>query len=598
LNPDLDRTRLDVVARRELLAMLGQGPWCWPLEHDSVRRERALAIVPTGPPLIAPGTVPLITVDATFSAASLWVLRLGSHGDEDLVGVSFEADSLQAWEDAATALPRSLPFLWRPVQEARDARHLACHLVTMQLGDRSVGHPTELRGKSFGLGFVLAMASWILGVPVPDDLIATGTVDADGRVGPVEGIREKITVIEQHAPRIRRVLVPAYQAHEAQAATTGGLQIVPVDKAARAVELVFGDALLGFLRRSGADPEARQELVDSFFRLVILGRSAAIDWKPVERGASVALEAWSRLDAMALWKLRFAQAVAARHESNRGEIPLPDDGVLRALPAPVRVLVVVHLLQQCADTGRPSVEVAETLARDQLVLTNEAFAPQLKLWGARARLMAVTGRPEEALRLQEELAQAFLDRLEYEEVSYQLSEWYRLGGALEDQEAFGRAREVHERVVRLGGLGFTGSRYVDLALARARVCLGVTEGPEPEQTLRSLNTDLRIPAHVRWSATRWLARLLDEAGEAESRLSVMSPLVTAADPSRGNDLNVRANLVLVDLDFALARGSEQEAGRATELLKEIDPGPVGHLLTAAHRLGKGGPAYLARFYPY
>jgi hypothetical protein len=415
------------------------------------------------------GGVPLVTVDATLSAAALWVLRIGGAGDGRNAPVNFEADSLQAWEDAATALPRSLPFLWRPVQQARDAPHLASHLVTMQLRDRCMGHPTELRGKSFGLGFVLAMASWILRVSVPDDLIAIGTVDADGRIEAVEGMCEKIAVIEQHAPRIRRVLLPAQQAHEAQAVTTAGLEIVPVDKAARAVELVLGDAFRNLLRRSGEDPEAREELVDSFFRLVILGRSAAIDWTPVEHGATVALQAWSGLDPAAIWKLRCAQAVAARHESNRGEIPLPDEPVLRSLPAPLRVLAVVHLLQQCADTGQPSIEMAEALSGEHLVPVSEAFVPRLKLWSARARLMAVTGRPEEALRLQEELAQAFLARLEYEEVSYQLTEWYRLAGALEDRQAFTRAREVHARVVRLGGLGFTGSRYVDLALARARL---------------------------------------------------------------------------------------------------------------------------------
>lgn len=598
MNPDLDRQCLDVVAQRELSAMLGEGPWCWPFESDSKRWRRALEIAPEGPLSVTCGAVPLVTVDRTLSAVSLWVLRLGGAGRRGSESVPFEADSLRAWEDAATALPRSLPFLWRPVKEARDAPRVACHLVTMQLRDRSAGHPSELRGRSFGLGFVLAMASRVLGVPVPEDLIATGTVDADGRVGPVEGVCEKIAVIEQRAPRIRRVLLPGSQEEEAQAATATALEIVPVGNAAQAVELVFGDALRKFLRRAGDDPEARQELVDSFFRLVILGRGAAVDWRPVERGATVALEAWSELDATALWKLQFARAVAARHENNRGEIPLPGEDVLRLLPAPLRVLVVVHLVQQCADTGRPSVEMAEGLSRDHLVPITEAFVPQLKLWGARARMMAVTGRPEEALRLQEELARAFLDRLEYEEVSYQLTELYRLAGALEDRDAFARTRELHERVLRLGGLGFAGSRYVDLALARSRFCLGMTDPQEPVTTLRSLGGDLRIPAHIRWSATRWLARLLDQVGDPEAYSSVLSPLVTAADPKGANDRTARTNLVLARIDLALRRGGEPEADLALHSLRELDPGPVGHLVAAAQRLGKSEPAYVARFYPY
>jgi hypothetical protein len=157
---------------------------------------------------------------------------------------------------------------------------------------------------------------------------------------------------------------------------------------------------------------------------------------------------------------------------------------------------------------------------------------------------------------------------------------------------------MHQRVLRLGGLGFGGSRYVDLALARARVRLGFSQGAEPFESLQSLSGDLRVPSHVRWSAVRWLARLLGKAGDAEVRGSVLSPLIAAADPDEGDDLNARTSLALIDLDVALQRGEQRKAQHALELLEELDPGPVGHLIGAAKRLGESAPSYVARFYPY
>lgn len=253
--PDLKRRHLDAVARRELLATLGAGPWCWPVENDAEAWHNAYALVPGGPPAVAPGTVTLVTADGSLdrspSAASLWVLRFDSGSANAKDSVRLEADALRAWEDAATALPRSLPVLWVPVKAARDEPRRVQHLVTLQLGSTPVPRPAELRGRSFGLSFVLLMASKVFGVPVPADVIASATVDADGNVGEVEGLREKIAAIEQRAPRISRLLVASGQAEEAKT-LAAHLEVIPVKSAARAVEYVFGDALVGFLTRAGS----------------------------------------------------------------------------------------------------------------------------------------------------------------------------------------------------------------------------------------------------------------------------------------------------------------------------------------------------------
>jgi hypothetical protein len=595
MNPDLERPSLDSIGRRQLSTMLREGPWCWPSEQDSEPWARACELVPGGPPAMAPGTVPLVTVDRSLSSASLLVLRLGDGRDHSTL--QLEAEAVTAWDEAAIALPRSLPILWSPVKLARDAARTVLNLATVPCGYGPVRRPSELRGRSFGLSFVLCMASKVLDVPVPEDVIASAIVDANGKVGRVEGLECKILAVERDAPRIRRFLVADDQLDEAKAAATS-LVIVPVASAAQAVEEVLGKALRDFVREAGGDSRSREELVGSFFRLAIMGRGAAIDWNPVERGAGVALDSWKQLDPNQRWRLQFAQAVAARHENNRGEIPVPDDARLAALPATIRLSVVVNLIQHCADTGKPRVEFAQRLVDRFLVPVEDALTPQMKLWGARARLMAVTGQPEDALRIQEQLARAWLERLEYEEISYQLSEWYRLAGALNDRDAFQRGRELHDRVWPLGGLDLTGSRYVDLAASGARVRLELIAASEPRETLQSLSRDLRVPVQMRWSAVRWLACLLAETGEVAERDVILQPLVGAAATEKAPQRTARTRLALVRLDSALRQRRQADIQEALSALQELDPGPVGHLIAAAQRIGRDLGEYVARFYPY
>lgn len=55
---------------------------------------------------------------------------------------------------------------------------------------------------------------------------------------------------------------------------------------------------------------------------------------------------------------------------------------------------------------------------------------------------------------------------------------------------------------------------------------------------------------------------------------------------------------LSDLDAAIAVGDPAQANRALEVLAAAARGVVGHLRTAAARLGKNAAEYVARFYPY
>jgi hypothetical protein len=266
---------------------------------------------------------------------------------------------------------------------------------------------------------------------------------------------------------------------------------------------------------------------------------------------------------------------------------VPGPAWLDSQPAPIRVGVLTHLVQQCADTGTPSPDQIEPYAVTQVPKDlGAAFVPQLQLAGALARLWAVTGRPAEALEMQQRVARAFVATFEDGQVSFQLSEWFRLSGALGDAEAFARAEAFCTKVDATGGLSASGAPYVTLARARARIELGLSDA-ETRDRLDALSRDLSVPAHVRWSACRWAARAWRQAGEralAEDRL-------TAMELERARAPHAARYLLMAEFDAAQDSGGTAEA--FLDRLTALDPGPLTHLRAAYE-----SDAEIVRFYPY
>lgn len=392
------------------------------------------------------------------------------------------------------------------------------------------------------------------------------------------GLERKIAGIATLLPRVTDVLVSADQEAEARHVAPDGLCVVGVGRAADAIAHVFGNALTRLLVEAGSDPERREELTASFFRLALVGSDAMVDWAPVARGATLALEHWSDLTADARYRLDFARAVAERHCDNSGRIALPPSGWLEGRPRMLRIQVVAHLVQQCADTGVPHPDRIEPLTRDLLAADlHEAAEPQLRLRGALARLEALTGRAQDALAAQESVACVLADLHADADIAYPLSEWCRLAGALRDAASLQRAVGFHERLSSTGGLKGLGARYVEFALVRGRLLL--EPGDEAARTIAiQLAGDLTLPDHLRWAAHRW-------AGTA-----CRPVLVEAA--GHGNVLASR-NLVMLDLDTAIAAGDLEAAAACVVALERYDPGPTGHLIrSGAH------PSDVARLYPY
>ena len=200
----------------------------------------------------------------------------------------------------------------------------------------------------------------------------------------------------------------------------------------------------------------------------------------------------------------------------------------------------------------------------------------------------MTGREREALDAQRSLAHAFADAYVEYESSFPLAEWYRLSGVLHDPDAFEAAREFHARVLAAGGFGFHGGPYVDLSLARAQVMLGRADAATIA-SLETLSHDRAIPAHVRWSAARWLIGALRSLNRPSALESARREL---SDAGSDHDMAQRY-LVLARLDEALAGLNHGDAAQLVQRLREFDAGPVEHLLSVST-----DPAFVASRYPY
>lgn len=585
---ELSRGAADRAVRARLAPVLGLGPWAWP---DASHSAHALAreIVGGAAPPVPVGAIPGLTVEGRCGFA--WVL----HSDAARQPSAELGRSARAsWDAAALALPRSVPLLWNSVNAAH-ADEPRLQLVATLVEHGQAPRCSIVQGPSFGLAFFLLQASRVFRTPLPADLVASAAITDDGRIEPVEGLSTKLGVARASFPGLRRVLVAASQVEDARAAAAP-LEVIGVASASQALEHVFGGRLAGLLLAEGADPQRRQELAEWFFRFALVGRGELVDWSPVASAAAEALAQWPALSADQRFLLAFAKGIAERHEFNAGELPVPTETWLRSRPAPLRLQLLAHLVQQAADVGSPAPgELAALLATFRQPDIHEGHPMAWRVEGALARLLAVTGRPTEALERQRGLAHAYFGSLLYADVSFPLTEWFRLAGALGDRPAFVAAEDMRQRLLPLGAFGAQGGAYVELARARASLLLSSPSSDASLEVVRSLANQPAMAHHVRWAAARVLLRVVGHDAEvAQETLSALAE--AAASPDRRVHHAARVANGLIALDIALHRGRADDAAAACDWLRALEPGLIGHLESPAAP-GDHATA-VARFYPY
>lgn len=467
----------------------------------------AARAVDAGPGELHPGEVALVTV--RDGAGSLWRFRVSEREG----GVIFGPEGERAWRNAVTTLPRTLPFLWKSMNQYMSWVLRARPLIT----DSS----QTITGPSLGLALGLALASHVLERALPGDFVATATCDEYGVLGKVDGLHEKLRIIADAAPGVREVFVAREQVEETETHCEElGLLRVRVVGFAH-----LHEALSHALARGGdedgvsfvstaADEAERIERIDSLFRLAVGERSATIAWGPVARAAEAAREAWS--DELESWqrdRLDFAAAVATRHHTNSGELAMPRREWLQRLPRPTRIRVLAHIVQQAADTNTPGpIDDLLELALRNLPASDvlDAFDPQIQLMGSIGRLFwTARGNIEKALEYERQAANAWWRRWKHEEMSYPISALYTLcaikAQISEDRdEANALFSEIAhlEQLMEQGGERCRNNPYVALSKARANLALGRTK--DSGDALERILKRERISDALRGNASRWL----------------------------------------------------------------------------------------------
>lgn len=562
---DLRRQRLDDDARHRLTAVLGLGPWCWPENQDA--RAVAGALVREGPHSAVPGTALLLAVNGPNG--SLWAITQNlPRVRGKLVIVPFTAEAIGSWNDAILALERSLPAFWGPVAAAREPPREAC-LLDEVASDAPV---LRLDGRSFGLPFLLAAASRLLGEPMPSDLVATGAVRSDGSVEAVEGIAVKVAALAACAPAVRRLVVPAGNLAEAAReieSLDAEISAIGVSSAAEAFQIVYCDSFEARIRDAGGEPKARRAITRSLRDLALSGRGAILLWESVRVAAEIALNSWPEVGAFERCDLELARGVAARHDGLQGTIAMPDPRWLESLHESIRLDVMAQLVQCSADWGTPPPDEILPVAKAMLVDDSRMHPAHLRLQGAIGRLLAFRGDMRTALDLQRRSALAAIAGVAPGGASMPLCEWFRLAGIERDLAEIAAATAAADEAESLGALQGDDWAYLSLARARAFVAAGHDLG-SAVQGLLVLGEREDVAPHVRWSALRWALRGLTHAGRIDEASAPRLSLERGVARGGSDGREARTFLALANLDRGIFAADSQLQAEAIAYLREAE----------------------------
>jgi len=506
--------------------------------------------------------------------------------------------SLDAVKNAIAAANRAVPVMWTSLVELRSRFLHRANVVRLNSVSRAADVPegAVVDGASLGLPVALAVISATLGLPCPVDTLATARLTPTGDTGRVEGLATKLVTAGLTAQQVRYVLVDGNNELDANAASDAlkaqgialrvervenwpgrsipeqssarGLTVLLVSSLADAVRVLWpSDVLHDHLQELMRQPRRREAIAEALFHIALGDQRSALAWEPVQRAASHTLEHLESEISRFAWQLRFAQTVASRHSGGVPSIALPTEGIeqvhFHELPLPHRLLMAAHIVQNAATCASPDPAQTEVWAK-ALLPTNDldCMEGHLKLRGALGRLIAVLGRPAEALEHQLTVHRGWLALRGWSEVSYSVSEWFRLASLIEKAPEGGGLAEAEEAFLNLGAVGeHIFDDYMMHYRCRARVVC--PEEPwtaltldEAVMHLRSVWEQARKPSSLRWSSLRWLivavtlrdgtaaaAALLDEAERSVAGQVGVTPLVYRAliDMDRGHEPQAALN---------------------------------------------------------
>ncbi len=522
-------------------------PWCWPTFDESLLdAARRLAADPEPAP---PGHVVLLAV-----AGARTTLYRFRPGRATRFAPSFHGSAIDALRRARQLAATYLPIL--PVVRRIERDEEWGVEFVAQIGD---GYDERLEGGSFALAMLLANASYMLDVVVPSSLAATACVEADGSVGGVDGLPQKIKLVVESGLGIRSLIVASTQKLEAERIRNelgGAIEIIGVSTIAEALSIAFPD----LERRIGdhrADPARAQEAANEIFRLTVAGTGRLVSWRGVVASADgIERSLLGRSDQpslRALWEARVAKAIAERHE---GKVALMAslDSEFERYPQAIRTRLWAHVVQSAADCNDEEARAAIAKARPRLPEPPARHADDLRLAGALGRAYAAIGSYRDAFQLLGEACRGWRELQSVHESSYALSELARVAGLIRSVDVEELQRGPWQSVVDDPHTTALSTAFAYAALARAYVQHG-----HPQGALTLLDKQDRfewelMPPHLRWARGRWRARALDLAGSSTDAERVRIELALQA--------GAHVQVHLAALDAAIARGQDVDSALA------------------------------------
>lgn len=529
----------------EVIAAL-RHPWCWPASDDALlSAARRLASDPQPAP---PGHVVLLAVAG--ARTTLYRFRPGRSAR---FAPSLHGSAIDAVRRARQLAAAYLPIL--PVVRRLERDEEWGVEFVARLGD---GYDERLEGGSFGVAMLLANASYMLDVAVPSDLAATACVEADGSVGGVDGLRQKLKLVVESGLGIRRLIVASTQKLQAEKIRDelgGAVEILGASTVGEAVAFAFDD----LERRIGEYPEPKraQETASEIFRLTVAGTGRLVSWRGVvasAQGIERSLSGRSdEASARALWEARVAKAIAQRHEGQVAVIASLESEFER-YPQAIRTRLWAHVVQSAADCNDDEAKAAIAQAHPRLPDPLARHADDLRLAGALGRAYAAIGSYQEAFQLLDEACRGWREIQSVHESSYALSELARVAGLIRTVDVEELERGAWRSVIDDPHTTAVSTAFAYAALARAYVQRG-----EPQRALALLAQQDRfewelMPPHLRWARARWRARALDLAGSHAEAERARTELAL-----HGGD---HVQVHLAGLDVAIARGEDVDAAFA------------------------------------
>lgn len=313
-----------------------------------------------------------------------------------------------------------------PVEDLRRAQRLALEytpkivneeeiiLNKPVLLERLVGdNPAAPEGGSFGLGLALARVSALLGICLPENLVASGMLSEDGVVGKVTGLSSKIAVLRTWYPGIHRMMVHPDLREEVEKL---GIEAVGVKHLREAVATVFPE-VPGSVRW--------EPLVDRLFCLAFLDSEGFTTWATLERS----LENRPVLPEIVQWKAETAWAIARRKRGMSGTMPVPPIELRR----PLRLKWLAQRVQDCNDQVEEEWEWLAVEAEAALAVVREETEWDLRLCGALGRLYLAWGRVDRARIMLGRAVEGWEALYLPKEISIPLCAWLRVEPGVEER---------------------------------------------------------------------------------------------------------------------------------------------------------------------